>query len=215
MSVYNYTFHNPPNLRDPDGRFPNCLTGLFAAGAGAVVQGGGEIAGQLYQSGGDWSRVEWGKVGRDSAYGTGKGALIGATGGIGRALFAGGVGGGLETLIKGQVEGESLSAEDVVTGVASGAFEGALGGGVLMKALGARGAGEFAEMLKTVSGTEAGKALVARLGRELTATKGAALSNKTAEGFVIAIELIIDDQRDQQSRDAEQLKERQQRTGER
>jgi hypothetical protein len=76
-----------------------------------------------------------------------------------------------------------------------------------MKAVGARGAGEFAEMLKKVSGTEAGKVVVARLGRELTAGGGAALSKKTAKGFAIAIQLIMDDQRDQQSRDAEQRKE--------
>jgi hypothetical protein len=161
----------------------------------------------LYESGGDCSQVEWGKVGRESAYGAGKGALIGATGGIGTAAAAGGLGGFLETAIKGQVEGEGLSPQDVVMGVTSGAFEGALEGGVLMKAVGARGAGEFAEMLKKVSGTEAGKAVVARLGKELTAGGGAALSKKTAEGFGIAIQLIIDDQRDQQLRDAEQRKE--------
>jgi len=70
-NLYAYVANDPINLVDPSGEIPVFLA---MAAAGAIFDGGMELALQLLASGGDFSCVDWGEVG--------KAALMGAVSGM-------------------------------------------------------------------------------------------------------------------------------------
>jgi RHS repeat-associated protein len=114
MSAYNYTFNDPANLLDPDGRCPTCKTAAVGAAIGAVAGATVETYSQI-ASGEDISLSD---VGRAAA----EGGYDGAIAGSGQLLWRAGAGAVKEAGLA-YAEGEDLGS--VVAAGAQGAVEAA------------------------------------------------------------------------------------------
>ena len=123
-SPYAAFWNNPIKYNDPDGRCPNCITGLIGAGIGALIGGGVEIASQLYNNG---SVNNWSAVGGSALQGEITGGAAGFTGGaslLTTAAVAGGanaVGGAANRATQGQGTTLTNIATDATVGAVLGA----------------------------------------------------------------------------------------------
>jgi RHS repeat-associated protein len=130
---YTYVYDRPTYATDPDGRCPPCIGAII----GGVVEGGFDIAKQLYRTGGSFSKAKgfsWGEAGANFAGGVVAGAIAGATGGtsIVADAFVGDVTAGVTSNMVGGVVTRSLDpnsddvlslddiSEDAVSGFAGG-----------------------------------------------------------------------------------------------
>ncbi|UCS92407.1 RHS repeat-associated core domain-containing protein [Echinicola marina] len=123
-SPYAAFWNSPIRYNDPDGRCPNCITGLIGAGIGALVGGGIEVATQLYNNG---SVTNWSAVGGSALQGGITGGAAGFTGGASLVVTAGvagtanAAGGAANRAIQGQETNIGDVALDATIGGALGA----------------------------------------------------------------------------------------------
>ena len=128
-SAFAYTWNNPVNLTDPDGKCPTCPTALAGGIIGGLIGGGVELGRQLWNDG---KVTNWTAVGGSAAQGAITGAAAGFTAGASLAtttVVAGGanaVGGTVNRTIQGQ----ETTVEDVVVDGTVGAGLGAAGNAV-------------------------------------------------------------------------------------
>ena len=125
INLYAYVGNDPLNQTDP---FGNQRVGMAGGAIGALIGGGANLAVQLYQNGGDWSKVNWTNVGWSSATGGAAGILL--TTQIGGTLSGVATIGAMTNLVNyGLTTSPSLySASGVTAAVVSGAFGGLIGG---------------------------------------------------------------------------------------
>jgi hypothetical protein len=130
---YSYVLNRPTYARDPDGRCPWCI----GAAVGAVVEGGFDFGKQLYNNGGDLSKVNYREVGANALGGAVAGALAVATGGaslVESAVVGDIAAGGTANVVGGIVTraAQSDDANEVLSGseISQDAVAGFVGGGV-------------------------------------------------------------------------------------
>lgn len=150
---YSYVNNDPINLRDPDGRCPNCVSAAIGAGFGALVGGGLELANQLTD---DKKGISLSRVGISAGKGALAGGIIGGTGCVGCGAVAAGLAGAADGAVTARANGEHVIAgaagQATVDGVST--FVGGKAGQVVTGKI----AGAVAETVGTVGGATATQA---------------------------------------------------------
>ena len=123
INFYAYVGNNPVNGNDPSGEAPGWVR-VIGTGVGAVIGGGTSFATQLYQNGGDLSKVNLNNVGWSAATGGAAGFLLTTPAGLSKAGVS--LIGAVTNLLN---YGATTPVSDwTVTGASLAAGSGAVGG---------------------------------------------------------------------------------------
>ena len=127
-NLYTYCANNPLIYADSDGQCVMLVTMAIGAGAGGLIQGGGNLISQLASNNWDWGKVKWGVVGVNTITGAASGALAGSGVGIIYMIAGNAFLSGINYSATQIIEKKDITAEGLSASVFLGSIAGLVGG---------------------------------------------------------------------------------------